>query len=232
MSDVRAYRAHDIPAAPAAARAKAIWQRAARDVSTEIVDAARFVELRAAWIDLVARADAANVFMDPALVGVAADVVPHTQHRTVLVWKSIGGKRQLAGAWSFAIARPRKSFLPIRVLTAPVYDQCYLSTPVIDRNCLDETIEAMLDAIADDAQLPKLVALDMMGSDGPTYDPPLRVLPGRNSAPSLFAQAQRPKLVSGLDGKTYLKKTMSGSTRKKLRKHRRKLAEKGTLNTV
>src|SRR6476646_5277944 len=109
MSDVRAYRAEDIPAAPSVARAKAIWQRAAQDVVAEIADAARLAEVRAAWADLVERADTPNVFMDPALVCVAADVAPKAQHRTVLVWKSLGGKRRLAGSWSFAIGRPRHS---------------------------------------------------------------------------------------------------------------------------
>ena len=232
MSDIRAYRAQDIPAAPSVARAKALWQRAAQDVAAEIVDASKFAELRVAWTDLVARADTPNVFMDPALVGVAADVAPQARHRTVLVWKSIGGKRLLAGSWSFAIGHPRQSLLPFSVLTAPAYDHCYLATPAIDRSFLDETLEAMLDAIADDPELPKIVALDMMGADGPTYDALMRVLARRGSVPCLFAEAQRPKLASDLDAKAYLEKSMSSSTRKKLRQHRRKLADKGTLNTV
>jgi CelD/BcsL family acetyltransferase involved in cellulose biosynthesis len=102
----------------------------------------------------------------------------------------------------------------------------------MDRNCLDETIEALLDAIDDDAGLPKIVALDMMGADGATYDALLRVLDKRGSAPCLFAQWQRPKLVSELDGKSYLELALSGSTRKKLRQHRRKLSEKGKLTSV
>jgi CelD/BcsL family acetyltransferase involved in cellulose biosynthesis len=233
MSDIRAYRAHDIPAAPSVARARAIWQRAARDVAVEVVDAARLADIRAAWTDLVTRADAPNVFMDPALVCVAADVAPRMQHRAVLVWKSFGGKRQLAGCWSFAIGRPRQTLLPIRVLTAPAYEHCYLATPVIDRTCLEETLDTMLDTIAGHPELPKIVALDMMNADGPTYDALMRVLDRRGSAPSLFAQSQRPKLVaSDLDGKAYLEQALSASTRKKLRQHRRKLAEKGTLNTI
>jgi CelD/BcsL family acetyltransferase involved in cellulose biosynthesis len=232
MSDVRAYRTADIPAVPSAARAKAIWQRATRDVFVEIVDATALADMRAAWDDLVARADSPNVFMDPALMQVAAQIAPRMQHRSVLVWKSIGGRRQLAGAWSFAIRRPRQSVLPVRMLAAPVYEHCYLSTPVIDRNCLDETIEAMLDAIDDDPQLPKIVALDMMATDGATYNALARALARRDSEPRVFAQLQRPKLASDLDGKAYLEKAQSGSSRKKLRQHRRKLAEKGDLTSV
>src|SRR5262249_43866625 len=105
MSETRAYRADDIPAAPSVARARAIWQRAAHDVTVEIADGARLAELREAWAALLTRADAGNVFMDPALICAAADVAPQTQHRTVLVWKSIAGKRLLVGSWSFAAGR-------------------------------------------------------------------------------------------------------------------------------
>ena len=47
----------------------------------------------------------------------------------------------------------------------------------------------------------------------------------------MFEQVQRPKLASDLDGKAYLEKALSSSTRKKLRQHRRKLSEKGALTS-
>ncbi len=122
--------------------------------------------------------------------------------------------------------------LPIRVLSAPSHIHGHLSTPVIDRDCLDETLDAMLDCIAADPQLPKVVALDMIGRDRPTYDALMRVLARRGSAPCVFGQSQRPKLESKLDGKPYLEKSVSGSTRKKLRQHRRRLSESGALTFV
>ena len=60
----------------------------------------------------------------------------------------------------------------------------------------------------------------------------MRVLEQRGSAPCVFEQSQRPKLVSDLDGKAYLEKALSSSTRKKLRQHRRRLSEKGALTSV
>jgi CelD/BcsL family acetyltransferase involved in cellulose biosynthesis len=80
--------------------------------------------------------------------------------------------------------------------------------------------------------MPKIVALDTMGAEGPTYDALMRVLERRGSAPCVFEAAQRPKLASTLDGKAYLEKALSGSSRKKLRQHRRKLSEKGALTSV
>jgi CelD/BcsL family acetyltransferase involved in cellulose biosynthesis len=47
----------------------------------------------------------------------------------------------------------------------------------------------------------------------------------------VFSRSLRPKLASNLDGKAYLEKALSSSSRKKLRQHRRRLAEKGALQS-
>jgi CelD/BcsL family acetyltransferase involved in cellulose biosynthesis len=232
MSEIHAYRTNDIPAVPTASRSAAMAVRDVQAISVEIVDSARLSDLRAAWTDLLARADAPNVFMDPELVRVAADVDPTVRHCALLAWQAMDGKRQLVGFWSFAVSRPRQSPLPVRVLNAPPCRYSYLATPVIDRSCLDETLDAMLDCIVADAQLPKIMALDAMGAEGATYEALLRVLALRGSAPCIMEHSRRPKLQSALDGKAYLEKALSGSTRKKLRQHRRRLAEKGALTTV
>jgi hypothetical protein len=172
------------------------------------------------------------VFMDPALVRAAAEIDPSAEHRALLAWKSIDGRRQLVGIWSFGVGHARKSVLPFRILTIPAYVHSYLATPVIDRDCLDDTLHAMLDCIADDPQLPKIIALDAMGTDGPTYEALMRVLAHRGNAPCILEQFRRPKLASDLDAKTYLAEALSASTRKKLRQHRRKLSERGAVTFV
>ena len=86
--------------------------------------------------------------------------------------------------------------------------------------------------VAADPLLPKIVTLDMMGTDGAVYAALNRVLTRRGSEPAVFGQWQRPRLASLLDGKAYLEAALSSSTRKKLRQHRRKLSEKGSLTTV
>lgn len=233
MSGVPVYRSQDRSQdVSAAARAIAILQRVSQSVAVEIVDAVHLADLNGAWTELLARADTPNVFMDPALVAVADAADPSAQHRALLAWKHIDGRRQLAGIWTFAVARPRKSALPLRFLSAPAFTHGYLATPVIDRNCLEETLDAMLDAIEADANLPKIIALDTMGTDGATYEALMKVLAQRDSTHCVFEQTRRPKLVSDLDGKAYLEKAVSSSTRKKLRQHRRRLSEKGNLTSV
>jgi CelD/BcsL family acetyltransferase involved in cellulose biosynthesis len=228
MSDIQASRTDDIPAAATAATA----EHAKPAITVDIVDAVRLPDLRTPWTDLLSRADTQNVFMDPSLLDVAAATDPSGGQRALLAWKTADGVKRLVGLWGFAVGRPRWSALPIRALIIPAYTHGYLATPVIDCDCLDETIEAMLDAVAADRQLPKIVALDTLGTDGATYDALIRVLARRGTAPRVFEHMQRPRLSSDLDGKAYLEKAVSSSTRKKLRQYRRRLAEQGAVTST
>jgi CelD/BcsL family acetyltransferase involved in cellulose biosynthesis len=232
MNNIPALTASDIPAIAAPSAATISSQRNAQVTTVEIADAARLAELRPSWIDLLARADVSNVLMDPAMVQAAAEMFPETQSRALLAWKSVDGQRRLAGVWAFSIGRPQQSAFPVRMLTIPPGPHRYLATPVIDRTCLDETLDAMLDALAADPKLPKIAALDAMSMDSRTMEALARVLVARGTAPCILEQFRRPKLASELDGKSYLEQALSSSSRKKLRQHRRRLAEKGALATT
>ena len=232
MSDTQTLNYDPVSASVWAALAKANSQSAAPSVTVEIADAAQLADLRADWNNLLARAAAPNIFMDPALVRVAAETDPESKHRSLLAWKSIGGRRQLVGIWTFAVGGAGKFAPPVPLLIVPPCRYGYLATPVIDRDYLDDTLDAMLDCIAADPELPKIVSLDMMATDGPTYRALMQVLARRGSEPCIFEQSHRPKLASKLDGKDYLENALSNSTRKKLRQHRRRLSEQGTLTST
>ena len=236
MSDIQAFIASDFPGVAVALgrdRCGRRRTRGAQRMTVEIADAARLAALRPGWIDLLTRADVPNVLMDPAMVQAAAEVFPEAQSQALLAWKPpVDGKRQLAGIWAFSVGRPHLSAFPVRVLNMPPGPHRYLATPVIDRACLDETLDAMLDALAADPRLPKIVALDAMSTDSPTMEALLRVLAARGSAPCILEQFRRPKLASESRRQGYLEKALSSSSRKKLRQHRRRLAEKGALTTV
>jgi CelD/BcsL family acetyltransferase involved in cellulose biosynthesis len=235
MSEIQAFITGGFPgiAVPAAASGSSAAVRGAQRITVEIADAVRLNALRPSWIDLLTRADVPNVLMDPAMVQAAAEVFPEAQSQALLAWKPrADGKRQLAGIWAFSVGRPHQSAFPVRVLTIPPGPHRYLATPVIDRACLDETLDAMLDAFAADLKLPKIMALDAMSMESPTMAALARVLTARGSAPCVLEQFRCPKLASELDGKSYLEKALSSSSRKKLRQHRRRLAEKGALTTV
>ncbi len=203
--------------------------RPPQPVAVEVASPARLAEIDGAWQDLLARADAPNVFMNPALIHLAARSYPDRRICALLAWQNESGGERLVGVWALAQCRPPQSALPVTVLAAPAMPNAYLATPVIDRGCLDETLTAMLDRIAGDATLPRIIALGAMTADCATMEALNRVLAARHSFPCIFDRTRRPKLASGLDGKQYLEKALSGGSRKKLRQQRRRLGEKGAL---
>jgi len=202
----------------------------ATDLAVEVASGARLADLQADWEALVARADTPNVFMNPLVVKLAGETDPGRRRIALLAWLDRDGERRLAGIWAFSIGRPSQSMLPLNVLSAPAMAHAYLATPVIDRDALEPALEAMLTAIADDPRLPNFIALDAITAEGATMQALSRVLALRGSEPCMLTQAVRPMLVSELDGKSYLEQALSGSSRKKLRQHRRRLGEKGALS--
>jgi hypothetical protein len=195
----------------------------------EIVRGKPAVELEDDWRELLDRADAPNVFMQPRVLRAAA---PERRLATLLAWEPRGRGRRLVGFWGFSIGRPHLSLLPITALCGPATDHAYLSAPVIDRDRLDATLHAMLDAIAEAPDLPKFVALESMSGSGATYDALIRVLTERESRFCQLDAKNRPLLMPGSDRAGYLEKVLSSSSRKKLRQHRRRLAQKGRLETT
>ena len=205
--------------------------RAVATVAIEVAAGARLGELQAAWRDLLARADVANVFMHPSLAALDA-CDPNTRVVTLLAWREHEGRRHLAGTWTFGIRQAPRSIIPISTLTAPAFAHVFLGSPVIDRDMLEATLTAMLDHIADDPRLPNILALDDMRADSATMQALKRVLAARGSKPCIMRRSSRPMLASRRDAKSYFETALSASSRKKLRQHRRRLAEQGAIESI
>jgi CelD/BcsL family acetyltransferase involved in cellulose biosynthesis len=202
---------------------------AAVDITIEIATGKRLAEIEVDWSELLGHALEPNVFMDPALVRSAEQHFPKSSYITLLAWRSMGDANELVGVWFLAIGRPPRSLTLMPALIAPAVPHAYLATPVIDRRAADVVIDAMLNYIERSATLPKVIVLDPMAIRGETMQSLCRVLQARKSVPLILGDAQRPLLISELDGDQYLEKAQSSSTRKKLRQHRRRLKEKGRL---
>lgn len=209
-------------AEPGRAVPRQAMREEATPISIERASGTRLLEIAPAWRDLVSRAHEPNVFMNPALIEVAGRKLP-LLCVTLLAWRG----KELVGLWAFSIGTP--AVFPVPTLNAPAMPHSYLATPVIDRDCGESTVAALLDFIARDSSLPKIIALNPIVADGPTMQALVRALNARGSKPFVLTQGQRPILKSELDGKQYLEQALSSASRKKLRQHRRRLEEKGKL---
>ena len=200
----------------------------ARGVQVELVRGPHVAKFDREWRELLPRADSPNVFMQPRILR-AETVRPVV---ALLAWEPCRDGRRLIGIWAFSIGTPHLSVLPVTALCAPPTDHAYLSAPVIDRERLDATLHAMLDAIAEAPDLPKLIALESMSGSGATHDALLRVLAERGSRCWRLDAKKRPTLVRRPNAPCTPENLLSNSTRKKLRQHRRRLGEHGRLETT
>jgi hypothetical protein len=198
-------------------------------VQVELIRGEPPPELDEHWRELLSRADTPNVFMEPRVLRAAA---PFRELVTLLAWEPCGVGRRLIGFWGFSIGKPHLSVLPIAALCGPATDHAYLSAPVIERDRLEAVLHAMLDALAAAPELPKVVALESMSGEGATYEALLQVLAQRANPSARLAAKPRPILAPAANAENYLEKALSSSSRKKLRQHRRRLGEKGRLETT
>lgn len=204
-------------------------RRVERAVFVEIVRGKPPAELDRHWHDLLERADEPNVFMHPRVIRAAGS---DRRIVTLIAWETSGRERRLSGLWAFSIGKPHLSLIPVTALCAPATDHAYLSAPVIDRDLLEIVLHAMLDAVAAAPDLPKFVALESMSGAGATYQALLRVLVRRDSRSCHLDAKPRPILMPAGNTASYMQAAFSSSSRKKLRRHRRRLGELGQLQTT
>jgi CelD/BcsL family acetyltransferase involved in cellulose biosynthesis len=207
------------------------WRPAAADapIVVECATGPRLRDIESDWGGLLERALDPNVFMSPALIQSAEQHFPDSRFITLLAWRSAENTKILAGLWSFAIGYPPRSLRLARALISPAAPHAYLATPVVDREDAENVLRAMLNFLERDARMPRTIVLDPVGMQSETMQALSHVFLSRGSAPSTLGKAQRPMLRSEMDGKRYLEQSQSSSSRKKLRQHRRRLEEKGTL---
>lgn len=194
-------------------------------ISVEIATPERFLTIEREWRDLTARALAANVFMEPSVVAAAAHADAVTVH-VLLAWagKEAGAAICLVGAWAFACRRPSSS-LPFTVLKSPVHGHAGLGIPVLDAGHAADVLSQMLDAIADEPDLPKLIeinSLDEAGGVGPIFAAAL----ARRGARHICLEARRrPQLIKGEAEAAPL----APSRERALRQKRRRLGKRGQV---
>ena len=169
---------------------------------------AQCADISDAWRALAARAVEPNVFYEPAFALTAAPAFG-PDVGALLAWAQDG---RLAGLFPL---RRRRLLLPM--LTGWTHPFAPLGTPLIDRDALAPTLDAVLDHVAADPRLPKLLALPLMRADGPLAAALDVALAARGGRTRLFDAHERPLLKPGANAGELL-----AQQRKKLERKRGK----------
>lgn len=214
-----------------AARASAEPVEAARSsedfLSVEITTPRRFATIGRAWQELGRRAIVANAFMEPALIAAAA-ATDCAEIHVLLVWgpPQEGAGSPLLGGW--VLARRRASrILPFGVLKTPIHGHTFLGSPVLDRTAAAPALSAMLDAIASEPDLPKILNVESLDAAGPIAAVFAEVLAEKGLASAVIETRQRPMLAKADPGCT--SHPVASSRHKALRRRRNRLAALGEL---
>jgi CelD/BcsL family acetyltransferase involved in cellulose biosynthesis len=174
------------------------------------------------WNDLVRRASS-NVFMNPVALRAASET-GFASIQMLLAWEQGVEPRKLVGVWAL---RQRKValFWP-GVLEALPYEYAFLSSPVIDPAFTSEVIPVFFAAIEQSALLPKVVSLQSLDAECPSYPAMVKELAARGIEPLMLSRSARPFVTREFGVKR------SGSTRKKLRQDWNRLSALGTVDVV
>lgn len=187
--------------------------RIAVTIHSETLDLAR------AWAELVARG-AGNVFMNPAALN-AVYGSKFARLRTLLAWDIDAEPRRLVGVWAL---QERGGPIAAAILAAPAYDYAFVSNPVVDPDLLEPVIGALVEAIAATPSLPNVLRLRYLDAGADTYVALRAVLSARAAAVLALSECTRPFATRDCGIKR------SGSTRKKLRQDRNRLASQGAID--
>lgn len=201
------------------------------EIVVEVAAAPRFRALAAEWRRLVQRCAEPNVFMDPAVAG-AMFTVTETPLHVLLAWaRHRGGGASLIGVWLLVTTRP-SSGLPIRTLEAPCNGLTFLGSPVLDRDRAVEALSAMLGAVARDPALPRLICANQIPTDGAVFLALVAAVERQGGRIVALEHRQRARFDAPKAGQTAPAQPLSSKRRAELRRHRKRLAERGDLRHV
>lgn len=182
-----------------------------------------------AFADLCRRAEAPNLHMAPAAIAAALNFGIASDDIVVLAVQEEGAEH-LIGLWALRRTRGLHSgFVP--VLEAPLVPLYEVSSaPVLDRERATDIAVALLRAIIDAPDLPKVLKLPLLPTQGSVFAAIEAVLGATRSTITAFERWQRPMLVPELgdDAERYLRRALGPGYKKRMQQHRQ-LEKAGTL---
>jgi CelD/BcsL family acetyltransferase involved in cellulose biosynthesis len=178
------------------------------------------------WRELAARALEPNIFYEPAFALPAAKIFGRDSG-AFLVWSGTS-PRKLLGFFPGRI-EPRRYGLKLPVLVGWTHAYAPLGTPLVEREAAEPVIAAWLAHLADDPELPGLLLLPLLPTDGP-FATALDAIVRRTQMPVAdFNIHQRAQLVPDDDRLFYVERTLGQHRHKELRRYVRRLGDVGAL---
>lgn len=190
----------------------------------EIVSAADFARYQADWDDLVRRALIPNVYMHPA-VALAAERHGGRPLVIALVWNVSPLRRVLVGAWLLGEFAERRGFF--KVLDTALNRLVFAGTPVVDADLGADVLDKLLDAIADQPNLPGIILASDLNANERLLPCLYGVLARRRSRAMVVGRRRRAILTRRTEGELARHPEASAKQRQSFRRRSRRLAEAG-----
>jgi CelD/BcsL family acetyltransferase involved in cellulose biosynthesis len=211
----------------ASARRAAVADRyAANSLAVEWRSLSELTSIADEWRELADRALEPNVFYAPAFAVAAAEVFGRDAG-AVLVWSGTS-PRKLLGLFPARI-EPRRYGLKLPVLLGWTHPYAPLGTPLVDREAAEPVIGAWLAHLADNPDLPGLVLLPFLPTDG-LFAAALDGIVRRAQMPAEdFNCHQRAQLVPDADRLSFVERSVGRHKLKELRRCVRRLGDIGAL---
>lgn len=182
-----------------------------------------------AFADLCRRAEAPNLHMAPAAVSAALSFGIAADDIIVLAAQEEGDER-LLGLWALRQVRGLQSGF-VSVLAAPLVPLYEVSSaPVLDREREHDVAAALIAAIVEASDLPKILKLPLLPMQGSVSTALEAALTATGSTIASFERWQRPMLVPepGDDAERYLRRALGQGYKKRMQQYRR-LEKAGVL---
>jgi O-antigen/teichoic acid export membrane protein/CelD/BcsL family acetyltransferase involved in cellulose biosynthesis len=207
-------------------RATAATHIGAGGIQAELLAPAEAERALPAWRDLADRALEPNAFYAPGFASAGLDHLPEARGASVVMaWQEVDGMRRLVGLLPVVRARGRfLNPLPIR-RAALLYGT--LSTPLLDPDCADAALAALLGALHRSG-VPGLL-LPFLHEQGAAAAALRRVAAAQGLVQVRLDGHTRAMLRSTLSGGDYIPATLETRRRKEADRQRRRLAEEGRL---
>jgi CelD/BcsL family acetyltransferase involved in cellulose biosynthesis len=187
---------------------------------------ASLADITEPWRRLAAHAVEPNVFYEPGFALAAAPVLGGDVE-AILVW-SADASRRLVGLFPFRLVAHRYG-VKLPVLMGWTHPFAPLGTPLVDRDAVAAAVASLLDYVAGDATLPKLLLLPLLDESGPVANALRCAIERRGGAHAAFGRHQRAALRPDGNAADYVERAIGKKRHKELNRLRRRLAEAGPV---